>query len=59
LINETVTLAPKENYTQTLNWSQETQGLSQVTAGAYHILGDIGENTPYQLETAPLAITIY
>ena len=59
--NATIPLPPSETYRQTLNWSQDNDvsgGFSQVQAGAYYIVGEVGANTPYQLQTQPLNITI-
>jgi DNA-binding HxlR family transcriptional regulator len=56
-----ITLNPNENYGQTLNWNSETNmfsGFSQAKAGVYYIIGEMGENQPYELQTTPLAITI-
>jgi DNA-binding transcriptional ArsR family regulator len=61
LTNATIPLNPNENYAQTLNWNSETNmfsGFSQAKAGVYYIMGEIGENQPYELQTTPLAITI-
>jgi hypothetical protein len=60
LTNATVPLNTNENYAQTLNWNSEvnTSGFSQAKAGVYYIIGEVGENQPYQLQTTPLAITI-
>jgi hypothetical protein len=59
LVNASVPLTPNENYTRTLVWSQQSSSPSiQVSTGSYQIIGDIGENTPYQFQTAPLNITI-
>lgn len=61
LTNTTVPLAPNEIYSQTLIWSQindVTGGFSQVPSGTYQIIGEIGANTPYQLQTQSLNITI-
>ncbi len=61
LVNATVSLAPNENYTQTLIWTQEadnSRGFPQAPTGAYSIIGDLGERLPYQLQTTPLNITI-
>lgn len=61
LTNDTITLNPNENYGQTLNWNSETNmfsGFSQAKAGVYYIIGEIGKNQPYLLQTTPLAITI-
>ena len=59
--NATIPLPPSETYRQTLNWSQDNDvsgGFSQVQAGAYYIVREVGANTSYQLQTQPLNITI-
>ncbi len=61
LTNGTVTIAPNGTYRQTLNWAQNedvSSGFSPVPSGTYYIIGEIGANTPYQLQTKPLNITI-
>jgi hypothetical protein len=61
LVNDTIPLAPNESFSQTLNWPQENDlsgGFPQVPSGTYHIIGEVGANTPYQLQTPPLNITI-
>jgi hypothetical protein len=61
LTNGTVTIAPNGTYSQTLNWAQDedvSSGFSPVPSATYYIIGEIGANTPYQLQTQPLDITI-
>jgi hypothetical protein len=61
LVNDTIPLAPNESFSQTLNWPQKNDlsgGFPQVTSGACYIIGEVGENTPYKLQTPPLNITI-
>jgi hypothetical protein len=61
LTNATMPLAPNETFSQTLNWPQEnnlTGGFPQVPIGTYQIIGEVGANQPYQLQTQPLNITI-
>ena len=61
LTNGTVTIAPNGTYSQTLNWAQDedvSSGFSPVPSGAYYIIGEVGANAPYQLQTQPLNITI-
>ena len=61
LVNDTISLAPNESFSQTLNWPQENDlsgGFPQVPSGIYYIIGEVGTNTPYQLQTQPLNITI-
>jgi hypothetical protein len=61
LTNNTVTIAPNGTYSQTLNWAQDedvSSGFSPVPSGTYHIIGEIGTNTPYKLQTTQLNITI-
>jgi hypothetical protein len=59
--NATMPLALNETFSQTLNWNQQSDlknGFPQVPTGTYQIIGEIGANTPYQLQTQPLNITI-
>jgi hypothetical protein len=59
--NASMPLDPNDSFSQTLNWHQEsnlTNGFPQVPTGTYHIIGEIGANQPYQLQTPPLNITI-
>ena len=57
--NATICLAPGENYTQTFNWQEISfPDFSQVSSGTYYIIGDVGEISPYQLQTSSLKITI-
>jgi hypothetical protein len=61
MTNATMPLAPNESFSQTLNWPQIndlTGGFPQVPSGTYRVIGEIGANTPYQLQTPPLNITI-
>ena len=61
LTNETIALGPQESYSKTLDWSQDSNmgTLShQVPAGTYYLVGEIGENIPYQLQTSQLKLTI-
>src|SRR5208283_896154 len=56
--NSTAPIAPGENFGLTLNWDIEIPGLSHVPSGTYYIIGDVGGLPPYQLQTAPLKVTI-
>jgi hypothetical protein len=57
--NSTVPLGPGGNYAETLNWDTENNFfVSQITSGTYSIVGELGGFPPYQLQTAPLKVTI-
>jgi hypothetical protein len=59
-LNASERLGPNQDFTSTLSWPQESLigGFSQVPPGGYYIIGETGNNTPHELETARLNITI-
>lgn len=60
-INQTITLAPNQNYTNTQTWDQgifQWVGSSHVPTGAYRIQGNVEAQNLYSFQTEPLNITI-
>jgi hypothetical protein len=62
--NETIPLAPNENYTETFTWRQEINSnltppqVQQAPPGKYIIIGITDDDNLYVLRTEPLNITI-